>query len=319
MFFDPYNTTVEKFEEVISSDKIARQFFEDLRWGGYPQCPHCGSFKSYPNGCGTRYKCGGCSKKYSVAIKSLLNYSKISLRDWLLGVFIYQKSRKQILTIGLASIIGIRDDTAYMMKNRLDIIFEAIPHPFNKNGFEVFKHACMNFFILKDAYVPSADFKKNAYHIDGVLDLSNRKDYDRLLLYTKRRLWYCKFITVSFLSPEEILNDAFIALSEYPEQQRNDGQFMVKVINRRISRLWYDYQKGNYALNKKLLEYQKEWKEEARLKLKAYYIAQVENVRLKRIGVGMITTKEIKGDNALSQEIRNRIVKKRKRKPTYDL
>lgn len=319
MTFDPYHITIEKVEEIFDTDKKARDFFEQVRWGGHPQCPRCGSFKAYPNGCGTRYKCGECKKKYSVGLNSLLNYTHISLRSWLIGVCLYQKSRGQILTIALAAILQIRDDTAFMMKNRLVSIFSPIIRTPEKSGYDIFREACMNFFILKDKYVSKKDFSKSSYHISGILNLSDKATYDRLVLYTKIRMFYCKYITTSFLSPEEILNEAFIRLTELSESDRTDGQIIVKTINRTISKLWYDYQKANPILYKKYLEYGKEWKQEARQRLRAYYLTQLENTRLERVGAEKITVQDMRLDKSTAQEIRGRVKKKRMSRATYDL
>ena len=315
MDFDPYKITVEEFENIFSTDAQARDFFERIRWGGHPVCPHCGSFKAYPNGCGTRYKCASCTKKYSVSVKSLLNYSKISLKTWLMAVYLFQKSRRQLLTIALSSILEVQDQTAYMIKKRLEMIFEPIERG-DKTGFEVFKEACNNFFQLKDKYVSSVDFKKNFYHIEGDMDISDRSTYDRLLTYTKIRLFYCKYITVSFISPQEVLSEVFIRLADIKDAKRNDGQFLVKLINRTITALWYQYQKTNPSALEDLREYQREWKQDARKNLKAYYVSQIENERLKALGIDSKPS-EIRSDNNLMAEVKNRIIEKRKKGVNY--
>lgn len=317
MEIDPYKITIDQFEQLIPTDLKARQFFEQIRWGGFPRCPFCGDFKSYPNGCGTRYKCANpnCRKKYSVSIQSLLNYSKVGLKTWLLSVFLFQKTRKRILSTALSGILEVSPDTAFSMKRRLEAIFEPISAE-GKSGSEIFKEACNNFFILKDKYIPKKGFDKNFWHIDGILDITQHSTYDRLVLYARIRMFFCPYITVTFLSPEEIISEVFIRLSDYPEQ-RTDGSFIVKLINRTIAKLWYDYQKSNPLMIKKLRNYQKEWKHDARKYLKNYYIAQIESQRLIGKGLEPISTDEIREDNNLKSEIKNRLIRKRKNK-TFD-
>lgn len=310
MIFDPQNITVEKFQELFDTEKKARDFLEFLRWGGIPECPHCGSKRSYPNGCGIRYKCAGCGKKYSVALKSMLNHSRVGLKNWLFGLFIYQKSKGRILTGPLADILNVSDDTAFMMKSRLGSVFDSV-NKNGKNSYEIFCQAVLNFFTLRACYLPKSDYIKSAYHIDGYLDISDRSTYDLLLVYTRRRLMYSSYIYCSFISAEEALNEAFLTLSEYPETQRTNGQFIVKVINRTISRLWYYYQKANPVRYKRLLNYRKEWKREARQELKAYYLTQLANNCFEKVGAEKISVQEMRSDSSLVSEIKERVLKKR--------
>lgn len=308
--FDPNELTIEQFEELFPTDKSARDFFELIRWRNHPKCPHCGGYESYSLGCGVRYKCADCLKKYSVSVQSLLNYSKISLRTWLIAVFAYQKSRKLISSTALAVIIECPDSTAFMIKNRLTTIFHPIIE-IGKTAFEILLEACNNFFLLKDKYIPSKALKKSIFHVDGTLDLSNPDVYDRLLLHTKTRLRFCNWIKGTYLVPEEVLNEAYIQLCNYPANERNQGEFIVKVINRTIAKLWYEYKKANPIRYEEHLKYNREWKQEARKKLKTYYIAQIESSRLVRKGLDSITTIELRQDQNLNAEIKNRILRKR--------
>ena len=41
----------------LSDEKVARQHMEDMRWGGEPFCPHCGSTKPYKLKDGKTYRC----------------------------------------------------------------------------------------------------------------------------------------------------------------------------------------------------------------------------------------------------------------------
>ncbi|MEG0656263.1 MAG: transposase, partial [Mucinivorans sp.] len=65
-----------------------REYLENIRWGGVPACPHCGSVseshyklkvKGEFNGL---YKCRDCRRRFTVTIDTIFEGSHIGLRKW---------------------------------------------------------------------------------------------------------------------------------------------------------------------------------------------------------------------------------------------
>lgn len=110
--------------EYFNDEKKAREYLENLRWNGKPECPHCGNTennyklegKSHRKGL---YKCKACRKQFSVTVGTLFERSKIELRIWLKAVYFLSASKKGMSSHQLHRMLGVTYKTAWFMSHRI--------------------------------------------------------------------------------------------------------------------------------------------------------------------------------------------------------
>lgn len=116
----PTDKNVCRFLRRFPDEEVARGFFENLKWGDGPHCPHCGCFevsevkhKSMP------YRCRGCRGYFSVRTRSVLESSKVSLHKWLMAMYLIAESSKGVSSVRLAKMLGVQQKTAWFMAHRI--------------------------------------------------------------------------------------------------------------------------------------------------------------------------------------------------------
>lgn len=107
-------------------DKTAcREYLEELRWQGIPECPHCKSKspKHYKlknkgefNGL---YKCKECKKRFTVTVGTMFENSNVPLDKWFYAIYIFLSHKKGISSIQLAKDIGVTQKTAWFMLTKI--------------------------------------------------------------------------------------------------------------------------------------------------------------------------------------------------------
>lgn len=110
--------------EHFNDEDKAREYLEQLRWNGKPECPHCGNIednyklegKSHRKGL---YKCKKCRKQFTVTVGTLFERSKIPLHVWLKAVYFLCSSKKGMSSHQLHRMLGITYKTAWFMTHRI--------------------------------------------------------------------------------------------------------------------------------------------------------------------------------------------------------
>lgn len=101
----------------------AREYLEQMRWGGKPVCPHCQSLEvAKLAGKATRpgvYKCRGCRKQFSVTVNSIFEKTKIPLKTWVMAFHLMCASKKGMSSHQLHRMLGITYKTAWFMTHRI--------------------------------------------------------------------------------------------------------------------------------------------------------------------------------------------------------
>ena len=74
----------------LSDEKVARQHMEEMRWGGNPICPFCGSAHPYKLKDGKTYRCKDktCKKDFTVTVGTIFENSKIKISTWMAAIYI---------------------------------------------------------------------------------------------------------------------------------------------------------------------------------------------------------------------------------------
>lgn len=126
----------------IGTDNQAIAYFIKMRWNGEITCPYkeCDvniygleNNKIYLYKNGKDFKCACCKKRFSYKTGTFLENSKISIRKWLMAMYIFTSHKKGISSIQLGKDIGVRQATAWFI---LQILREASNKNFNGRKYE---------------------------------------------------------------------------------------------------------------------------------------------------------------------------------------
>lgn len=100
-------------------EKTAIDFFAQKRWGKKVICPYCDGEKIYDIKGNQPYKCGECNHKFTVKTRTIMEGSHLSVRIWLLAMYIMGVARKGISSVQLAKQLGVTQKTAWYMAHRI--------------------------------------------------------------------------------------------------------------------------------------------------------------------------------------------------------
>ena len=95
----------------FSTEEVAREYFERLRWPDGPVCPHCGNadqariYKITPSAVSKirpgLYKCAECRESFTVTVNTVMEDSHIPLNKWLIAFYMMCASKTQISALQL--------------------------------------------------------------------------------------------------------------------------------------------------------------------------------------------------------------------------
>ena len=110
--------------DMFPDDASAQKWFERRFWGkaGVPKhCPRCGAtekLRAVP-GASLPYWCGDCRRRFSVRTNTIMYRSHISLRKWVVALYIWSGKPKGISSYQLAKELKITQKSAYFLAQRL--------------------------------------------------------------------------------------------------------------------------------------------------------------------------------------------------------
>lgn len=110
---------VEFLTKRFATEEAAEVFFVARRWNGHIVCPYCKADKIYKVAGSQPYKCATCSRKFTAKTGTIMEGSHISIRIWLLAMFLMGNSRKGISSIQLAKQLGVTQKSAWFMAQRI--------------------------------------------------------------------------------------------------------------------------------------------------------------------------------------------------------
>jgi len=105
---------------LFPDEATAEQWFEDWRWGDMPVCPHCGSenLLKVNNRKPQPFRCRSCRKHFSVRKGTQMESSRLPLRKWAIGIYLYTTSLKGVSSMKLHRDLNITQKTAWYMLRR---------------------------------------------------------------------------------------------------------------------------------------------------------------------------------------------------------
>jgi transposase-like protein len=128
---------VLKLADTLRTEGDAYRYLEDLRWGGRPVCPHCGSvrkpyFLKPANGSSRKttrgaaserrvWKCSekGCRKQFSATTGTVMHGSKIPIRTWIFVIFEMVSSKNGVAAREIERKYGLASKSAWHMMHRI--------------------------------------------------------------------------------------------------------------------------------------------------------------------------------------------------------
>lgn len=91
----------------------------ELRWPNGFTCPQCGG---HAHGiCGPRqlFQCSACRHQTSVRAGTVFEASKLPLTKWFLAIYLITQSKNDIAALELMRQLGVKYDTAWLLKQKL--------------------------------------------------------------------------------------------------------------------------------------------------------------------------------------------------------
>lgn len=114
-----FNSLIELFDK-LPTEEDAHRYVASVRWKHGIVCPHCGSNrKIHSFSDGKRHKCADCRKQFTVRIGTIFQDSPITLRKWVAAVWLITSNRKGIPSTQLGREIGVPQNTAWFMLQRI--------------------------------------------------------------------------------------------------------------------------------------------------------------------------------------------------------
>ena len=127
-----FNTILALCEKLSTESKCV-EYFIKLRWKHGVECPHCKSKKVYTLKNGKSFRCGNteCRETFSIRTGTVMEASNISIKKWILAIYLATSNKKGISSVQLGKHIGISQQSAWFMLHR---IREAKGIKFNCSG-----------------------------------------------------------------------------------------------------------------------------------------------------------------------------------------
>lgn len=121
--------------DFFKDEKTCVEYYENIRWGDEPACPHCGSENPYKTKRGYRCKDKECKKDFTVRVGTIFENSKISFRIWFAAIYLATTSKKGISSVQLAEQLGITQKTAWFVLHRIrEMLKDKAPQMLGENN-----------------------------------------------------------------------------------------------------------------------------------------------------------------------------------------
>lgn len=105
--------------DYFKEESTCIEYYEQIRWGNDPACPHCNNENPYKTKRGYRCREKECKKDFTVKVGTIFENSKIPLRTWFAAIFLATNHKKGISSVQLASDLGITQKTAWFVLHRI--------------------------------------------------------------------------------------------------------------------------------------------------------------------------------------------------------
>lgn len=117
----PKAMSLKEFQAWLPDESAAVLYFEKVRWGEKPVCPHCQSddIQRVATGKPMPFRCRSCREHFSVKTGTVMQSSKIEVRTWLIAMYFMSVAKKGVSSCQMARQLGIRQATAWFLCQRI--------------------------------------------------------------------------------------------------------------------------------------------------------------------------------------------------------
>lgn len=119
----------------LKDEKVCREYWAQLRWGGNPVCVHCGAKNPYSIRGGKLYRCSSktCKKNFSCIQGTIFEKSHVPLSTWMGAMYLITAHKKGISSLQLSRDMGITQKTAWFILHRIrHTVTDPTPPPLEK-------------------------------------------------------------------------------------------------------------------------------------------------------------------------------------------
>lgn len=111
--------SLDELHEKYGTEEKCAAALKAWRWPDGFVCPHCGGRDYAVVGQRRLYLCHGCRKQTSLKAGTMFEKTFLPLRKWFQGMYLLTQSKNSISTLELARQLGVRPDTATLMRHKL--------------------------------------------------------------------------------------------------------------------------------------------------------------------------------------------------------
>lgn len=120
--------------DFFREEKTGIEYYENIRWGNEPACPHCGALNPYKTNRGWKCRDKECHKKFTVRVGTIFENSKIPFRIWFAAIWLATEHKKGISSVQLAIDLGITQKTAWFVLHRIrEMLRDKAPQMLGEN------------------------------------------------------------------------------------------------------------------------------------------------------------------------------------------
>lgn len=111
--------SLSELNENYGTEEQCAAALKAWRWPDGFVCPHCGGRDHAVVGMRRLYLCHGCYKQTSLKAGTVFANTLLPLTKWFQGMYLLTQSKNSISTLELARQLGVRPDTAALMRHKL--------------------------------------------------------------------------------------------------------------------------------------------------------------------------------------------------------
>ena len=115
--------SLTEFQARYGLEAQCRAAVAAMRWPSGFECRTCGG-GDYSVTQRLLHRCRGCDTQTSLTVGTVFERTKLPLTTWFQGMFFLTQSKNSVSTLELARLLGVRPDTASLMRHKLMSVME---------------------------------------------------------------------------------------------------------------------------------------------------------------------------------------------------
>ena len=108
-----------EFNRRYGTDEQRHGALIKMRWPDGFVCPHCGGTEHSYSAARRIFQCSACRAQTSARAGTIFHKSRTPLVKWFLAIYLITSSKNDIAALELARQLGVKWDTAWLIKQKL--------------------------------------------------------------------------------------------------------------------------------------------------------------------------------------------------------